>query len=179
MKVRFAQPFEVLSGHLPDFSVTTFVRGRKVFARGHTKPKNPRTPDQLATRAFQTAANLHLRTVTPTQFAAWDAYARKHYRGTGLTGYLLFLRVQFLRQCMGLPLSADAPRVAPPPAAVAITQVGKGNGSGCPSQLPPCARRPPDAVLGCPPQGVSKVRAMRQQSMSNARQGIRETSPRP
>jgi hypothetical protein len=37
-----------------------------------------------------------------------------------LTPYLLFQRVQFLRQCLGWDLSADAPTIAPPPAVLTI-----------------------------------------------------------
>ncbi|MBX7245934.1 MAG: hypothetical protein K1X53_10580 [Candidatus Sumerlaeaceae bacterium] len=109
------------AGRPKNSHLVMYVRGGEVLARAHVTPRNPNTTDQQASRGMQTAAARHWGTLTMAQFAAWDKYARRHFRGAKLTGYLLFRQVQYMRLAMGLPLCANAPTSPPPPAPLKAT----------------------------------------------------------
>lgn len=127
MKVDTHFPFTGLTGHVKDGGLTFYMRNGTLIARAIGTQKRKRTEDQLIAQDFHTKAGRYYRELTPPQVAAWDAYARVHHPGTKLTGQLVFLQVQFLRQCLGLSLSADAPSLGPPPGAIAVIAQGCQN----------------------------------------------------
>lgn len=122
MKVKTSSPITGLAGHTKGSYLVSYERNGQIVARAWTKTPNPKAPDQLRARAFQAAAARHWGSITAADRAAWETHARKNYRRENLSGYLLFRRIQYLRQAMGLGLAAHPPTLPPPPAPRAIIQ---------------------------------------------------------
>ncbi|MBX7247105.1 MAG: hypothetical protein K1X53_16530 [Candidatus Sumerlaeaceae bacterium] len=127
MKIRTEPLVTGISGHLGSGTVVTYVRRGQVVARARTKPRNPRTSDQVTSRGMHKAAAQHWGTLAPPQFAAWKAYAARHFAADQRGAFLVYCQVQYARQAMGLPLGTDAPTAGPPPAPLAITVLPSAN----------------------------------------------------
>lgn len=141
MKIELGHPIAALHGHIAGSPITYIVRNGQTFVQAYTKPRKRNTPDQRTARAFQVAAARHWGTLALGQLRDWQDYAEDlnelrrggaHDAGrpARLSGNQVFVQVQFLRQCMGLGLCADAPTILPPPAALAVcsgTRKSSGN----------------------------------------------------
>ncbi len=121
MKIQPEFPLVSFTGHIKGSKLSFYVRNGQLVARTITQRKRQNTKDQVTVLRFQAQAVRHYRNLTIAQLAAWDDYAREHHPGAGLTGFQLFTKVQFLRQCLALPLSTDPPTRPPPPRVMRIT----------------------------------------------------------
>ena len=86
--------------------------------RQYVKPRDPRTPAQVARRTAMGRARFLWRKLTDQQRADWHATAgdsrtsRRVNQSGRLRGYLLFVRINCNLAIVDLPMRLDAPAIA-------------------------------------------------------------------
>ena len=89
-------------------------------AKAKARPSDPRTPDQVRMRAYNTASVAAWNGLTHAQRAAWQGYAERYFAPAdlpvrdGAFGLGAFVRANTMRQILQLDLVRDAPLHEPP-----------------------------------------------------------------
>ncbi len=84
-------------------------------------------------QAFMTTAAAAWRNLTQLQREAWEAYADEHFTTNNEgeevtpTGFSTYIGVNLTRQTLQLPLTTNAPTLAPPAPLLGIQQLGAQN----------------------------------------------------
>jgi hypothetical protein len=103
------------------------------YARTKVSPANPNTPARLAARAIAKQVTARWQVISDLQRSWWNDYAWSHllpdWRGKRkrLTGFNWFMKANFSRLALGLPIVDTPPAAFAPGAVSALTAVTDGN----------------------------------------------------
>lgn len=126
-KIHLTSPVRGISGKFKDSDICFMVgKNGQSYARAAGAVDNPRTPSQMSTRSFMTAASKQWQHITEGQRQDWLDYSRYYFKtardGSPLlpNGLNAFTKANTIRQLLGLSIVASAPLDGPPPGLSAI-----------------------------------------------------------
>ena len=119
-EVIYSNPVLALRGKIGDSPVVFYAARGQQLVRAFTPPVNPNTPEQVVARRLLARASGQWVFLSDAQRDAWTAYAQAHFTReingvtSAPTGALVYNKVGFFRQALGLELPGDAPAAGPP-----------------------------------------------------------------
>lgn len=133
MKIKLTRPWSSASGTYKTTDLIYYGSEEEVVARSKPEVAKPDSAQQRKVQKSVGAASANWKNLSPAQRAAWQQYADRYCsknecnQTVHMQGHSVYVRVNTVRQAVGLGLATDAPTQAPP---LRLREITQGSGAG-------------------------------------------------